>query len=80
MTTTATTRRTPLAERRASALEAESARSEAYHNGADTVVLGIRLTRKLRDAIFYQYENSELGGSFSEFCLGKVVDGCLRVK
>ena len=55
---------TELQIRRADAKTAEASRQDAYHNGADTVVVGLRMTRELRDALIEAKDrsNGEFGG------------------
>ena len=55
---------TELQARREDAKAIEASRQDAYHNGADTVVVGLRMTRALRDALIEAKDNStgEFGG------------------
>jgi len=55
---------TELQARREDAKAAEASRQDAYHNGADTVVVGLRMTRALRDVLVEAKDNSigEFGG------------------
>ena len=72
---------TDLQAKRNAAKMAEASRSDAYHNGAETVVVGLRMTVELRDALIEAKDSSpgEFGGCpLGPFLIHKLVEGILR--
>jgi hypothetical protein len=72
---------TDLQVRRNEAKAAEAGRTDAYHNGAETVVVGLRMTVELRD-ILIEAKDSSLGefggGPLGPFLINKLIEGIVR--
>jgi len=72
---------TDLQARRNAAKLAEASRTDAYHNGADTVVVGLRMTVELRDILIEAKDSSpgEFGGGpLGPFLISKLIEGVVR--
>ena len=72
---------TELQARRAEAKAVEAGRQDAYHNGTDTVVVGLRMSVELRDALV-EAKDSSLGefggGALSAYLVNQLVESVLR--
>jgi len=77
---------TELQARRADAKAAEASRQDAlspYHNGADTVVVGLRMSVELRDALVEAKDSSNGefgGGALSPYIVNQLVESVLRTR
>jgi len=72
---------TDLQVRRNEARAAEASRTDAYHNGAKTVVVGLRMTEELRDILIEAKDASpgEFGGGpLGPFLINKLIEGIVR--
>ena len=72
---------TGLQARRADAKQVEASRQDAYHNGTDTVVVGLRMSAELRDALIEAKDasNGEFGGeALSRYIIHQLIESVLR--
>jgi hypothetical protein len=72
---------TELQARREDAKAVEASRQDAYHNGADTVVVGLRMSVELRDALIEAKDasNGEFGGgALSPYIVNQLIESALR--
>ena len=72
---------TGLQARRADAKLIEASRQDAYHNGTETVVVGLRMSVELRDALIeaMNASNGEFGGeTLSRYCVHQLIESVLR--
>ena len=72
---------TGLQARRADAKLIEASRQDAYHNGMETVVVGLRMSVELRDALIeaMNASNGEFGGgALSPYCVNQLIESVLR--
>ena len=74
---------TELQARRADARAVEASRQDAYHNGTDTVVVGLRMSVELRDALVEAKDSSNGehgGGALSPYIVNQLVESVLRTR
>ena len=75
---------TNLQARRKQAVETENSRQQKKHNGIKTVVVGLRMSQEIYDALVEARNNSvgEFGGGMplSGFILEGVIDSKLRAR
>jgi hypothetical protein len=74
---------TELQARRADAKVVEASRQDAYHNGTDTVVVGLRMSVELRDALIEAKDSSNGefgGGALSPYIVNQLVESVLRTR
>jgi len=72
---------TELQARREDAKAVEASRQDAYHNGSDTVVVGLRMSVALRDALVEAKDSSNGefgGGALSPYIVNQLVESVLR--
>jgi hypothetical protein len=72
---------TELQARREDAKAVEASRQDAYHNGTDTVVVGLRMSVELRDALVEAKDTSSGefgGGALSPYIVNQLIESALR--